>query len=131
MDLAALKSELLAGHPDTGPYSGNSSAAAAELNVENRTRNRERVTGSEVLNAVDQAEFLAATDAQRTRVWNLVHLGTLNPWGIEADLLLDIFGAGSATITALAAIRVEPTSRASELGFETVEAGHVQRARAG
>ncbi len=131
MDLAELKAELLSGHPDTGSYSGNATAAAAELNAENRIRNRESVTGSEVLSAIDEAEFLAASAEQRQLVWDLLHLGTLNPWGREADLLVGIFGAGSATLTALALIRVEPISRATELGFETVEAGHVQRARAG
>lgn len=131
MDLAALKAELTTGHPDTGAYSGDATAAAAELNAENRQRLRESVTGSAVLNAIDKAEFLSKTAEQRQRVWNLLHLGTLDPFGIEADLLIDIFGAGSATITALALIRVEPISRAEERGFGEVTAGHVQRARAG
>lgn len=130
MDLGALKAELTTGHPDTGAYSGDATAAAAELNAENRTGNRESVSGSEVLNAIDEPEFLALTDAQRQRVWNLLHLGTLDPWGMEAKLLLGIFGAGSATIAALTVVRVEPISRAQELGLGEVTAGHVQRARA-
>ncbi len=130
MDLAALKAELLAGHPDTGAYSGDATAAAAELNVENRTMPRATVTGSEVLNAIDEPEFLALTDGQRERVWNILHLGTLDPWGMEAKLLLGLFGAGSTTIAAMADVRIEAISRAAELRLEVVDAGHVQRARA-
>ena len=131
MDLAALKQELLSGHPDAGAYSGAATDAAAELNVKNRDRPRESVSGSDVLNAIDVSEFMALTVQQRERVWDILHLGTLNPWGTEADLLIDIFGGGSDTIAALALMRVEAISRAEELGFGLVHAGHVQRARAG
>jgi len=37
MNLAALKTELLAGHPDTGPYNADDTLAAGELNAVNRT----------------------------------------------------------------------------------------------
>lgn len=131
MDLTALRSELTTGHPDTGAYSGDDTTAAGELNALNRTKPRISVTGSEVLNAIDQTEFLAKTEAERQRVWNILHLGTLNPFGMEAILLVGIFGGGSATITALAEIRLEDISRAEELGLEKVNGGHVQRARAG
>jgi hypothetical protein len=131
MDLAALKAELLGNHPVTGPYDADSSTAADELNTWNLTRPRTEVTGSEVLNAIDKAEFLALTDAQRERVWNILHLGTLDPFGLEADLMIDVFGAGSATITGLQDVRQEPTTRAFVLGLGVVDAGDVERARAG
>lgn len=131
MNLAALKAELTTGHPETGAYSGNATAAAGELNALNRTTPRVAVTGSDVLNAIDKAEFLAKTAEDRQLVWNVLHLGEINPWGVEADLLVGIFGAGSATITALVEIRLEDISRAEELGFGEVAPGHVQRARAG
>jgi hypothetical protein len=130
MDLAELQAELAAGHPVTGPYSPHPTEAAAQLNAINRTRPRTAVTGSEVLNAIDKSEFLAQTEAERARVWNILHLGTLDPWGLEAELLVDIFGAGSATITALAALRTLAISRGTELGFGGVTPGHVERARA-
>ena len=40
-----------------------------------------------------------------------------------------VFGGGSATITALQALRVEAVSRAVELGLGTIYPGHVQNAR--
>lgn len=131
MDLTALKAELLAGHPGTGPYDADDATAAGEMNAVNRTLPKASLTGSEVLNAVDTAEFAAlATDADRQIVWNIVHLGTVNPFGIEATLFTGLFGAGSATITALAAARQRPVSRAVELGLGTVKHGHVETARA-
>jgi hypothetical protein len=61
-------------------------------------------------------------------VWNILHLGNINPFGIEADLMQDIFGA-STTITALQAARKENISRAEELGLGVVGAGQVEEAR--
>ena len=129
MDYVALKAELT-DDPLVRGYAGMSDEeAAADLNTEYRTRNKDTMTGSEILQAIDQTEFLAKTEAQQQRVWDLLHLGTLNPFGVESDLFVGIFGGGSATITALAAARVGVISRATELGLRYVRAGYVQRAR--
>lgn len=130
MDYAKLKAELLAGHPDTGPYDADDAIAAGQLNVENRTRNRTSMSGSEVLNAIDKGEYLALTDAMKQLVWNVLHIGELNPFGVEADLMIEAFGGSSATITALSALRVEAISRAEELDLPVIGAGYVQYARA-
>jgi hypothetical protein len=130
MDLAALKAELTSGHPDTGPYDADDSIAAGQLNAKNRTRNKESLTGSEVMNAIDQAAWDGLQDPGRQKVWNIVHMGTVNPFGREAALLIDVFGAGSATIVALALARVTSISRAVEVDLGVVRAGDIQRARA-
>ena len=130
MDIAALKSELTV-DPLTRGYSGMSDeAAATDLNTVYRTRDKVSMTGSEVLNAVDPTAWAALTDVQQQKVWDIVHLGTLNPFGVEATLLIAVFGAGSATITALAEARKENVSRAGELGLGHVFPAHVTRARA-
>ena len=130
MDLAALAAELTAGHPDTGTYDADSAIAATQINVVNRKKNRTSMTGSEVLNAVNAGEWVALTDAQRQTVWDVVHLGDVNPFGIEATLITNVFGGGSATITELADARKEDVSRADELGLGQVRTGTVQQARA-
>ena len=130
MDIAALKAELIAGHPDAGPYDADAAVAAGQLNAVNRTRPRASMTGSEVINAVDPAEFAALEAGPKQMVWDIVHLGTVNPWGIEATLMISIFGAGSATIVALAAARQQAISRAVEIGLGHVRVGDVERARA-
>jgi len=119
-DLDVLKAELIAGHPITGPYNADDNIAADELNAVNRTQNRVIMTGSEVFNAVVKAEFNALSAADQQLVWNILHLGELNPFGLESDIFIDIFGVGSATIAALQTLRKENVSRAVELGF-----GHV------
>lgn len=110
-------------------YSGMTDFEAAnDLNTTYRTRNKTNMTGTEIFNAIDKAEWNALSDAQRDDVWNILHLGNINPFGIEADLMQDIFGA-STTITALQAARKENISRAEELGLGVVGAGQVEEAR--
>lgn len=129
MDYGILKSEL-ATDPEGRGYSGMTDAeAATDLNTEYRERDRTSMTGSEVFNAVDMTEWNALTDIQRQTVWNVIHLGTLNPFGREATLLTNVFGGGSATITALAAARKESISRATELGLGFIAPGDVENAR--
>lgn len=129
MDIDALKAELT-GDPLTRGYAGMTDAqAATNLNAVNRTRNKTSLTGSQVLNAVDKTEFNALVAANKQLVWDILHLGDLNPFGIEADLMTDVFGGGSTTIAALAVLRVEAISRAVELGLGVVKVGHVQMAR--
>jgi len=128
-DIAVLKSELTADLLTRG-YSGMTDAAAAtDLNTVYRTRNRSSMTGSEILNAIVKAEFVALAVADKQMVWDVIHLGDINPFGIEADLMTDAFGGGSATLTALAAARKDSISRADELGLGQVGAHHIATAR--
>ena len=129
MDIAKLKSELSDGHPDTGAYNADDALAANQLNVVNRSRNFTSLTGSEVMNAIVKADFDGLSAANQQQVWNILHLGTINPFGIEADMMVSIFGGGSTTITALKAARKESVSRAVEIGIGEIKAGHVFEAR--
>ena len=115
VDLDALKAELT-NDPLVRGYSGMSDQAAADdLNGVYRTRNRSSMTASEVLNAVDAGEYTVLTAGNKDRLWQLLAIGELNPFGVEATLMIGIFGAGSVTITALQAARQEAVSRAVEL----------------
>lgn len=103
---------------------------ADDMNTVYRIRNRATMSGSEVFNAIDKAEYNALTAAQQELVWNIIHLGELNPFGLEADIFVDIFGGGSTTITTLAALRQEDISRGEELGLGIIYAPYVMEARA-
>ena len=112
-------------------YDGMSNREAADdLNVVYRTRNRASMSASEVLNAVDAAEYSALADLDKDRLWQLLAIGDLNPFGVEATLMQDIFGAGT-TITALASARVDAVSRGVELGLSRVGEGDVWDVRNG
>lgn len=129
-DYAVLKNEI-ATDPLTRGYSGMTNAQiAASLNTANRTRNRTSMTASEVLNAISVTEFNVLTAANKQLVWDLVHLGTLNPFGVEATLFTNIFGGGSTTISTLAGLRSQSISRATELGLGVVSEGLVAEAKA-
>jgi len=86
------------------------------------------MTASEVLNAVDIAEWNSLTDAQRQQIWDVLHIGGINPFGVEAIIFQNVFGT-STTITTLQAARVEQISRATELGLGIVKVGHVGEVR--
>jgi len=130
MNLAALAAELTAGHPDTGAYDADAATAATEINAVNRSRNKTLMTGSEILNNVDASEWGTRSADQKQVVWDVVHLGDINPFGVEATLITAAFdGAGGVTLAALGAARVESISRATELGLGRVVVGNVIEAR--
>ena len=102
--------------------------AAVSLNALNRSRDRTSMTASEVLNAVEISEWNALTDVQRQQIWDVLHIGEINPFGVEATIFQNVFGV-STTITSLQDARVEQISRATELGLGVVKVGHVEEAR--
>jgi hypothetical protein len=128
MNIDELKIEI-----DTDPlargYSGMSNQEVADdMNIINRTTPKSTLTGSEVLNAVNKTEFDSKTDAQKQMVWDIVHLGSINPYGIEAAMFQDIFGA-STTITSLQELRLNNVGRGVELGLGIIGEGDVWDAR--
>ncbi len=130
MDYAKLKAELVAGHPDTGVYDADDAIAANQLNVVNRTRNVESVTGQQIFEAVDGTDFIALTDAQKSLLYAIIGMGTILVNGTNTKAaLLAMFGPGTVTRENLAALQTENVSRAAELGLGTVAPGHVENAR--
>ena len=127
-----LRDELLS-DPLGRSYSTMSDQEATDdLNTEYRSRNRTSMKSTEVFNAIDVSEFIALADGNRNTVMQIVGFGDINPFGKEADVFISIFGGGSETIIALALARMEPISRAVELGLRLipVRRGHVEEARA-
>ncbi len=111
-------------------YSGMSDkASASDLNSIYRERNRTSMTSSEVFQAIDVNELNALTEANRDDVMHVLGFASLDPFGREAVLFTGHFGALSATITALKALRKEAVSRGVELGLGEVKTGHVEEAR--
>ncbi len=128
----ALKDELLNDPLVRGYSTMSDQEASDDLNIVNRERNRTSMSASEILNAVDAVEYADLTNAEETQFWNLMGIGTLNPFGVEAALMTGWFGgAGSVTISALQAARKEDVSRAEELpGVRSpMKSGYVEEAR--
>ena len=99
-----------------------------DLNTVYRTRYRQTMTASEVANQINKAEFDALSIADEALIWNVLHLGVLDPFGIEATIFISAFGGGSTTISNLQTARLDNISRATELGV-TAQVGEVEDAR--
>jgi len=129
--IAQLKYEL-----DNDPlvvgYSGMTNLEATDsLNDSAISVDKSSVSTKDVLDIIDSVALLALTGDAATRVWGILAMDNVDPFGIAADIFVDAFGVGSATIIALSALRVENISRAKQLGYPgIVKEGHVEMARA-
>jgi hypothetical protein len=130
-NLAKTKTEVLDDPLGRGYEAMTFQEVIDSLHTKDRQRNKTSLTGSEVLNSIDAADWATRTDAQKRTVFDICHLGTVNPWGVEATLLIDAFdGSTGATITALQAARVELIHRVAELGLGNVRTSDIQKVRA-
>ncbi len=130
MNQQALATEL-SNDPESRGYSGMSDeAAAVDLNTAYRTRDKATMAAHEVAQSIDVSEFNGKTTTQQRLIWDVLHMGTINPFGIEATLFISVFGASSATIDALKVARKVAITRAQELGLGVVKPGYVAKARA-
>ena len=127
--MSILSDELTNDPLNRGYAEMNDEEVAININFLDRTFNRPSMTSSEVLNAIDITEWSALTDAGQQQIWDVIHMGNINPFGVEATIFIAVFGNGSDTIAALATIRKENVSRATELGHSFVYPGHIQNAR--
>ncbi len=129
-----LKDELVNDLLGRGYSTMSDQEAAEDLNSiypapDTRTRNRTLMSASEVYNAIDQANWTSLSATEQQEVWDILHMGEVNPFGREAVRFTAIFGGGSTTITALKAARVESITRATELELGEVKSRHVGYAR--
>lgn len=129
-----LRAEIAA-DPEGLGYAGKSHAAVADLlNAVNRTVRRASMNGDEVfaVTYTEPGRFDALTDAQKAQWLAFCGRAEIDPFSPANEIfVIGLFGpAGSPTVQALAAARVMPASRATELGFPTVLPGHVEMARA-
>jgi hypothetical protein len=103
-------------------------ATAADINSAYRTQWKTCVAGSDLLDAIEAADWVAITDAKQQQTLSLLAIGCLNPQRNARTMMIGIFGAGSSTIANMAAAQ-ESISRAQELGLSRVRAGDVQSCR--
>ena len=128
--MTSLREEII-GDPEGIGYAGMSGdEIVVSINALVRPRNRTSMTGREVRAAVDNEEYDALLDPQKSQFLSLVGSDDLDPFGLPANVIKDIFTAGSTTVTALAAARIELISRAVEIGIRSpVRISHVIAAR--
>jgi len=111
-------------------YTGLTDAeAATALNLVDISIHKTSMSGSELLDAQDAAEFIALTDTKKAQWLALCGIGSVDPYGQVVDVVKNIWGNGSTTVSNLAGARTTLISRASQLGFGKVREGEVARAR--
>jgi len=125
-----LKDEVINDPLGRGYSSMTAAQVVADGKTKYRTRNRAIMARTEIINQVLKSEYNALTDANKDLFWKVINSENINPFGVEADLMTDIFTGGSTTITNLQTARVESISRWDDLGLGDVKVGHVERARA-
>jgi len=119
--MARILEDEIVGDPLGRGYSGMTDAALlTSLNAVNRTRNRTTMTGREVAGEVVDSEYDALTDAKKEQFLSLTASETLDPFGLGANVVKDVFGGASTTVSNLATARVENISRGQEIGFGEV-----------
>lgn len=128
--LVILKDEISLDSLSRG-YSGMTDQEISDdLNTEYRSMQVESMLATEVLNSTDKTEYDGLGDPAKDAYWRLLHMGTLNPWGVEASIMVDLFGGGSTTISKLQTARAQPQSRARELNLPEMCEGFVKDAKA-
>ena len=133
MNYQILKDEIT-NDPLSRVYSGMTNIEVAnDLNSIYRVRNRTIMTGAEIWAQTVASEYNALSelaDLNEKHKW-ISFCGILehDPFGNSAQFVIDIFGAGSTTVSNLASSRVEAISRSTELGFSCIREGDVEHAR--
>ncbi len=134
----ADKIEILRTELTTDPlvrgYAGMTTAQKiTSLNAVDRTLAVDTVTGAEIYNAVNQAEFDALSAVEMAQVDRITALGdeiSVADSGRARNTLLSLFAGGTTTRTNLAALKTRAVSRAVELGIGIVGVGFIELAEA-
>lgn len=125
--IAVLKTELA----EAG-YSAMSDAVAKEaMNVVNISFTNQFLSGSDIFNATDDAEYNGLTVEQKSSWDALCAISSIDTSnGVAKAREAELFGVGTTTRANLIAARQTTISRATELGLPRVRTGHIQEARA-
>ncbi len=75
-------------------------------------KNKDSMTGDEIFQATDAAQWDGLTDSQKNQWLAFCGRDSIDPFGAaNVALVTAIFGGGSATVTALQALRQETVTR--------------------
>lgn len=132
MDSQILWNEISTDPLARGYATMTDAQVASDMSTVYRTTVRTTLSSAEIYENINVTEFQSKTDAQKTYVRDVLGLGQevqVGPDSKARAVLIAVFGAGSDTIQALAAMLLVAISRSQELGLGIVKPGHVQVAR--
>lgn len=103
--------------------------ARDDLNLKDIVRIKLTMTNTELLAEQDSVEYIALTDAKKSQWLSLLGADTIDPQGQAVEIVKDIWGNGSVTMSNLNTARNETISRATELELPVLAEGDVSFAR--
>jgi len=128
--------EELTTDPEGIVYDADNKIAAGQMNALTQSRDRASMSGAEIRETVDLAEYGALNTGQgntadERNAFLIFTLGeSLDPFSaFNVGTITDIFGVDSVSLANLAAARVETVSRATILDLNVVKVGEVEEAR--
>lgn len=128
MNLAVLKKEINDNPLVYGSLTNQE--VANTMNVKDVTRIKATMTGDELFQQTDGAQFLALTDSNKQMWVAFCGRSSIDPRSTaNIDFVKFIFGASGATVIALNVARNEIISKAVSLGLGIVTEGDVLDAR--
>jgi hypothetical protein len=81
---------------------------AADMNTVYRERDLSSLTGDEIFNAADPAGYAGLSNADKQLFLAICSRNAINPFGANnVQAMIPIFGAGTTTLSNLAALRKE------------------------
>ncbi|MFQ5622427.1 MAG: hypothetical protein ACE5FS_03425 [Paracoccaceae bacterium] len=130
MNYAKLKAEVTTDPLGRGYSAMTDAEVATSLNVADRQRAREQMSGDEVFQQTDGTEFAGLTDTKRQLWVAFCARDGIDPRApANRNFVKFIFGAGAKTVSTLEAARMETVSRANELGAGVIKPGDINHAR--
>ena len=120
MNYQLLKSEMDTDPLVRGYASMTDQQVADSLNTVDRQVNIETLSGGDIYECLDLAEFAALTPDDRTRVDRVLSLDSVKIQGNAKTELASIFGSITSTRAALLAKIKRSVSRAEEIGVGNV-----------
>ena len=122
----SVLSDEISNDPNVVGYSTMAdSEVVSSINAPYTNQNKASMSGSELMDSQNAAEFIALTDAKKAQWLALCAIDSVDPFGQVVEIVKDIWGNSSVTISNLAAARVVSVSRATQLGLGKVTLGQV------
>lgn len=125
-----LRAELLGDPEGLGWPVMTNAQVVTGMNALTRSRDRISMTGRQVAAEIVDSEYDILANAQKSQLLALLASDDLDPFGLAANVVKNIFPGGAASLSNLQAARVENISRAVEIGVRSpVRLSHVVAAR--
>lgn len=132
-DMYIIRNEI-DNDPDARGYAGmgtfpDYALIAADMNIARLNKNKQIMSGDEVFDTTNSAEWLALTDLNKQLWMSFCGRTEIDPFrAANVALVQNLFGGGSNTVSNLQTARVDVVSFAKFHGFNTINAGMVQAA---